>query len=142
MGEHTEPTERATGQARDASSWGSRPHLKPEQIDAYLVHLGLDPPEIRTRSAAARDYALLALLQNKHYLAVPFDTSAVHIPEGAQEGAVQFGAGPGVVLELDSLLDRFVRQKKGSYCFGLNVAYSALLTGLGFGVTEVRLRAG
>lgn len=132
MGEHT------------GRPWGSRPNFKPAQIDAYLVHLRLDPHKIRARSEAARDYALLALLQNTHCLAVPFDTTAIHISEGedAQEGAlVQIGAGAGVALELDDLLDRFVRQKKGSYCFGLNFAYSALLRGLGFRLIEVRLRA-
>ena len=121
-----------------ASLWGSRPNFSPTQIDAYLVHLGLDPGQIHARSETTLDYTLLALLQNKHYLAVPFENTAIHMPEGTQEGPVQFRTGPGMTLELDSLLDRFVRQGKGSYCFGLNVAYSALLRGLGFQVIEVR----
>lgn len=139
MGEHTEQAEAAKGQTQNLSCWGSRPNFEPEQIDAYLVHLDLNPHEIRTRSEAARDYALLALLQSKHCIAVPFETAAIHMPEGVQEGAVKIGAGPGVTLELDGLLDRFVHQKKGSYCFGLNIAYSALLRGLGFRLVEVSL---
>lgn len=118
--------------------WGSRADFTPAQLDAYLVHLGLDPQDIRGRSC---DYELLTLLHNRHYLSVPFETTAIHIPDTLDEerlsNPLTFGAGAGVSLDLDTLHDRIVRQKKGSYCFGLNVAYSALLRGVGFKVVEV-----
>lgn len=112
--------------------WGCRPEFTAEQVDSYLTHLNLEPEVIRRRS---KGYDLLALLHNRHCLSVPFETTAIHLqddPNLSPESIIELGSGPGISLDLNALHHRIVNLKKGSYCFGLNVAFSALLRGVGF----------
>lgn len=112
--------------------WGCRPQFTPEQIDSYISHLGLDPEDVWRQS---KGYNLLSLLHNRHCLSVPFETTAIHVQDNSHsssESTVELGFGPGISLDLNALHHRIVIQKRGSYCFGLNVAFSALLRGVGF----------
>lgn len=87
------------------------------RIDAYLHRLGAARPARPTAEA-------LRELHLRHLLAVPFENLSIHL-------------GEEIVLEEDRLLDKVVGAGRGGFCYELNGAFAALLTGLGFGVTPL-----
>jgi arylamine N-acetyltransferase len=117
--------------------------LSSAQVSRYLTHLQLDPQTILSRSV---DEILLSELQLAQLLHIPFDTTAVHIPEAISHEAsstepFEFNKGPGMPLELDDMYTQVVEKGRGGYCFVLNILFAALLRNLGFQVKECLARA-
>jgi len=84
---------------------------------AYLARLGLD-------AAPPVDAAGLAILQQAHLVAVPFENLDVWegAPTPCDEGAA---------------IAKIVERRRGGWCFELNGAFAVLLERLGFPVTRV-----
>jgi N-hydroxyarylamine O-acetyltransferase len=85
------------------------------QVDAYLDRIGYDGP--RAPSAA-----VLRDLQVAHLLAVPFENLSIH-------------SGEPITLDIDRLLDKVVRRRRGGFCYEANGLFAALLRALGFEVS-------
>ncbi|GAA2748672.1 arylamine N-acetyltransferase [Kitasatospora cinereorecta] len=88
--------------------------LTATQVDAYLARIGVGRPE-------RPDAASLAVLQEAHLRAVPFENLAIHL-------------GEPIVLEPAALLDKLVARRRGGFCYELNGAFAELLRALGFRV--------
>lgn len=89
-------------------------------VDAYLRRIGCErPPRL--------DVDALATLQERHLDAVPFENLSIHL-------------GEPIVLEVDALVDKIVRRRRGGFCYELNGAFGALLEALGFPVTLMAAR--
>lgn len=84
-------------------------------IDAYLERIG-----------ASRE-STLAELQHRHLLSVPFENLSIHL-------------GEEIVLEPDPLVRKVVERRRGGFCYELNGAFAALLTGLGHDVQLLQAR--
>ena len=84
-------------------------------VDEYLDRIGLTGP-------LEPDHRTLALLQQAHLDAVPFENLSIHL-------------GEPIVLTVDALIDKLVRRRRGGFCYELNGAFGALLAALGFRVT-------
>ncbi|MFJ4792975.1 arylamine N-acetyltransferase family protein [Kitasatospora purpeofusca] len=91
-----------------------------EQVAAYLARIGAERP---ARAGAAE----LALLQEAHLDAVPFENLSIHL-------------GEPVVLEPEALLDKVVERRRGGFCYELNGAFAALLRALGYRVELLAAR--
>ncbi len=72
--------------------------------------------------ALTPNHTVLAALHLAHLRAVPFENLDIH-------------RGVSIVLDLDRLFDKIVRQKRGGFCYELNGLFAALLDALGFRVT-------
>lgn len=89
-------------------------------VDAYLRRIGCErPPRL--------DVDALATLQERHLDAVPFENLSIHL-------------GEPIVLEVDALVDKIVRRRRGGFCYELNGAFATLLSALGFRVTRMAAR--
>jgi N-hydroxyarylamine O-acetyltransferase len=88
------------------------------RLDAYLARIGAARP-VRPDAAALRE------LQARHLLTVPFENLSVQLREP-------------IVLEPAALVGKLVERRRGGFCYELNGAFAALLSGLGF---QVRLAA-
>jgi N-hydroxyarylamine O-acetyltransferase len=84
-------------------------------VDAYLERIG-----------ASRD-STLAELQHRHLVSVPFENLSIHL-------------GEEIVLESDALVHKIVERRRGGFCYELNGAFAALLTGLGHRVELLQAR--
>jgi N-hydroxyarylamine O-acetyltransferase len=84
-------------------------------VDAYLKRIGAD-----RRST-------LAELQHRHLLSVPFENLSIHL-------------GEEIVLEPEPLVSKIVDRRRGGFCYELNGAFAALLTGLGHQVELLQAR--
>ncbi|KAK4046218.1 hypothetical protein OIV83_006250 [Microbotryomycetes sp. JL201] len=83
---------------------------------------------------------LLTRLQSQHIFNVPFETTAVHIPDLDDDDArINLGQGPGVTLGRDAF-ETIVMRKRGGYCFSLNSTFALLLRYFGFRVSEMAAR--
>jgi N-hydroxyarylamine O-acetyltransferase len=71
--------------------------------------------------------ATLHALQFAHVCAVPFENLDVLL-------------GRGIRIDLPSIEEKLVRQKRGGYCFEQNTLFAAVLRALGFGVTPLSAR--
>ncbi|BGP53801.1 hypothetical protein JCM8202_005574 [Rhodotorula sphaerocarpa] len=123
------------------SSWGEQPRLATLDLsdsEQYLRRIGLDaglatlPPSLD----------LLDKLSVAHHLAVPFDTSALHVPLEAwakEEGDLALRQGPGVQLGRANF-ERIVERRHGGFCYAQNPLFASLLRGFGFRVSEVAAR--
>ena len=89
-------------------------------VDAYLRRIGCERP-------LRLDVEALATLQERHLDAVPFENLSIHL-------------GEPIVLEVDALVDKIVRRRRGGFCYELNGAFGALLEALGFPVTLMAAR--
>jgi N-hydroxyarylamine O-acetyltransferase len=89
-------------------------------IEKYLDRIGLAVP-------LDADVRTLALLQQAHLDAVPFENLSIHLDEP-------------IVLTVDALVDKIVSRRRGGFCYELNGAFGALLAGLGFRVTLMAAR--
>ncbi|MFD8321973.1 arylamine N-acetyltransferase family protein [Kitasatospora purpeofusca] len=91
-----------------------------EQVAAYLTRIGAERP-------AHAGAAELALLQEAHLDAVPFENLSIHL-------------GEPVVLEPEALLDKVVERRRGGFCYELNGAFAVLLRALGYRVELLAAR--
>lgn len=105
--------------------------LSQEDLAAYLerIHFPTQAADLRP------DAETLKALHRAHDVAIPFENLAIHI------------GGPGempIRLDLESLMDKLVRRKRGGYCFEQNSLLLTALAAIGFTVTpfEPRVRAG
>jgi N-hydroxyarylamine O-acetyltransferase len=94
--------------------------MRESQLDAYLARIGAARPR-RADAAALRD------LQLRHLRAVPFENLSIHL-------------GEAIELAEDALLDKIVTRRRGGFCYELNGAFAALLTGLGYRVRLMSAR--
>ncbi|MFJ9174676.1 arylamine N-acetyltransferase [Streptomyces sp. NPDC102360] len=89
-------------------------------IDAYLNRIRADRPSAPSADA-------LRTLHLAHLRAVPFENLSVHLREE-------------IVLDADALVAKVVDRGRGGFCYELNGAFGALLSGLGFEVTPLQAR--
>ena len=81
-------------------------------LDAYLSRVGYDGPRAPT-------LALLRDLTAAHTQSIPFENLDVLL-------------GRRIVLGIDAVFDKLVRQRRGGYCFEQNGLFLHVLTALGF----------
>lgn len=105
----------------------------------YLERIHLD----KQVASETPSYDLLSKLSVAHHLAVPFDTSALHVPLEAwakrDERRLGVKEGPGVELGKANF-DRIVKRRHGGFCYSQNPLFASLLRGFGFRVSEVAAR--
>ncbi len=89
-------------------------------LDAYFERIGYKGP----REASL---ALLRALHARHPVAIPFENLDVI-------------RGLGVRIDLPSLEQKLVRDRRGGYCFEQNALFAAVLDALGFRVTPLAAR--
>ena len=89
-------------------------------LDAYFRRIGYSGPRTPT-------LATLRALQARHALTIAFENLDVL-------------AERGVRLDLESLQRKFVRERRGGYCFEQNLLFSRVLRTLGFDVTALAAR--
>lgn len=89
-------------------------------VDAYLRRIGAERP-------VRLDLAAVTTLQEHHLDTVPFENLSIHL-------------GEPIVLEVDALVDKLVRCRRGGFCYELNGAFGALLGALGFRVSLMAAR--
>ncbi len=98
--------------------------MKPNRINldvqAYLDLLDLPFPQKLTLS-------FLEQLHERHLLRVPFENLNIHL-------------GRPIHLDIPSLFDKMVRQKRGGFCYELNHLFHWLLETLGYDSTLVSAR--
>jgi N-hydroxyarylamine O-acetyltransferase len=95
--------------------------MNTEQVDAYLHRLDAARPGKPTAEG-------LRELHLRHLITVPFENLSVHL-------------GEPITLEVEPLVEKIVRARRGGFCYELNGAFSALLTGLGYRVEPLQARA-
>ncbi|HVS52027.1 MAG TPA: arylamine N-acetyltransferase [Opitutaceae bacterium] len=89
-------------------------------LESYFARLGYTGPRTPT-------LATLRALQFAHVCAVPFENLDVLL-------------GRGIRIDLPSIEEKIVRQKRGGYCFEQNTLFAAVLRALGFAVTPLSAR--
>ncbi|MEV0403228.1 arylamine N-acetyltransferase [Actinoallomurus sp. NPDC050550] len=90
------------------------------RVKAYLARIGAERPA-RPDAAALRDLHL------RHLRTVPFENLAIHL-------------GEDIVLDEEALVAKVVDRNRGGFCYELNGAFGALLSGLGYDVTLLAAR--
>ncbi len=88
-----------------------------QQVTQYLHRIGLTGPLPLTADTLTR-------VITAHYLTVPYENLDVL-------------AGVPISLTEDALYDKIVKRHRGGYCFELNAALGALLTGMGFSLEHL-----
>ncbi|HEX9994799.1 MAG TPA: arylamine N-acetyltransferase [Acidimicrobiales bacterium] len=81
--------------------------LDDDQLAAYLARVGVE-----------RRAATLTALHLAHRHAVPFENLDIHL-------------GEPVSLDLDRIVDKVVRRRRGGFCYEHNLLFAAALTALG-----------
>lgn len=94
--------------------------MKKEEIKNYLDRIGFT-------ATPAVDLDTLAGLQLHHLLTVPFENLDIHRKKPIE-------------MEVQSLYEKIVRQKRGGFCYELNTLFNELLVGLGFKTTIASAR--
>ncbi len=89
-------------------------------LDAYLARIGYSGPRQPTRET-------LAALHLAHAQSIPFENLDVLL-------------GRGIQLDLESLQQKLVRDRRGGYCFEQNLLFSAALEALGFRLSRLAAR--
>ncbi|MEV2275195.1 arylamine N-acetyltransferase [Nocardiopsis sp. NPDC049922] len=95
-------------------------HGRELDLDAYLERVGLEgdlPPTLDT----------LRALQRAHLAAIPFEN-------------LQLVLDRPIPLDIASLTDKMVRQRRGGYCYEQNLLFAAVLDRLGFTFTALAAR--
>ena len=98
--------------------------------EAYLERLAL-PHEFAVEPPSVD---LLSRILLAHHLAVPYDSSAIHVgPEQWKAGKnepreIAWRAGPGMDLGRRNF-ERVVLERQGGYCYSLNQLAAAFLRG-------------
>lgn len=95
-------------------------NVKPD-VQAYLNLLDLAAPPKPT-------LAFLERLHERHLLRVPFENLNIHLKRPIR-------------LDIPSLFDKIVRQKRGGFCYELNHLFHWLLRSLGYDSILVSARA-
>jgi N-hydroxyarylamine O-acetyltransferase len=90
--------------------------MSESRVLEYLARIGA------ARTASLRD------LQLRHLLTVPFDNLAIH-------------QGERIVLDEEALVAKVVDRRRGGFCYELNGAFAALLSGLGHEVELLAARS-
>lgn len=93
-------------------------------LDAYLERIGYTGETTATADA-------LRALHRAHIAAIPFENLEIVL-------------GRPILLDLESLQAKLVRQRRGGYCYEHTALFAAVLEQLGFGVTGLlsRVRLG
>jgi N-hydroxyarylamine O-acetyltransferase len=120
-----------------SQTWSTCESLTSEQVERYLTHIGLDVDATLARSP---NRALLEDVQIAHITRVPFDTSAIHLPDSVNDETFELKRGPGIPLDIAGAYINIVERSRGGYCFVLNGLFAALLRALGFRVSELTAR--
>lgn len=89
-------------------------------LNAYLTRLGYTGPREPT-------LAVLAELQHRHVCTIPFENLDVLL-------------GRPIRLDLPSVQQKLVSDRRGGYCFEHNTLFQAALSALGFNVTPLVAR--
>lgn len=89
-------------------------------VPSYLARINYSGP-------AAPDSTTLRALHRAHLLTVPFEN-------------LDIAAGRKIVLDEGAILSKVVEQRRGGFCYELNVAFAALLRALEFRVTLLSAR--
>lgn len=92
----------------------------PLDLDAYCARIGYAGPR-------GRDFVTLTALHETHVRAIPFENLDIPL-------------GRGIRLDLPSVEEKLVRQRRGGYCFEHNTLFAAALRALGFEVTPLVAR--
>lgn len=96
--------------------------LNAEQVDAYLKRLKLE------KKAPTLDF--LNELIAAHCIQIPF------------EGATPWAEGKTPSLATDDLFEKIVTNKRGGYCFELNMLFNKLINALGYDAYLVAMSVG
>ncbi|MFQ6393991.1 arylamine N-acetyltransferase family protein [Nocardia sp. KC 131] len=86
-------------------------------LDAYLTRIGFDGDRSPT-------LATLRALVYAHTTTIPFENLEIIL-------------GRGIPLDLESLQNKMIRQRRGGYCYENVGLFAAVLERLGFGVTGI-----
>jgi N-hydroxyarylamine O-acetyltransferase len=89
-------------------------------LDAYLARIGYEGAKQPTA-------AVLAEIQRRHVFSLPFENLDIHL-------------GRPIRIDLPSIVEKIIHQKRGGYCFEQNALLRAALLGLGFQVTPLIAR--
>src|SRR5262245_701772 len=89
-------------------------------VAAYLARIGHEGP-------LDRGAGLLRALHVAHLRTVPFENLDIHL-------------GRPIVLSMEALERKIVRERRGGFCYELNGAFAALLRALGFRVSLLSAR--
>jgi len=114
--------------------------LNRPDTEAYLERIGLaressaesSSPDLASEPPS---FDLLAKILMAHHLAVPYDSSAIHVGSEAwargkagHAEPIEWRAGPGQELG-EGNFRRIVLKRQGGYCFSTNCLAAALLRG-------------
>jgi N-hydroxyarylamine O-acetyltransferase len=91
------------------------------EVETYLRRLGYG-------ERCEPTLATLRSLHRAHLYAVPFENLDVHHSKQA------------ISLDIETLFDKVVRQRRGGFCYELNGLFAALLEAVGFDVTLLSAR--
>jgi len=102
-------------------------------LDAYLGRIGFTPAEAEALKKAQPNAADLGRLLTAHYLAVPFENLSQHDhpAEGTSVPAVEKNLP---TLQIEKTLTKIVFDKRGGFCWEINMAFAWLLRTLGYRV--------
>ncbi len=98
----------------------SLPSIALLDLDAYFARIGYAGP--RTPNLAT-----LTALHRAHVRAIPFEYLDIHL-------------GRGIRIDLPSIEQKLVRDRRGGYCFEQNTLFAAVLRTLGFTVVPLVAR--
>lgn len=103
---------------------------------AYLDRLSI--PELTDLTPS---YALLAQLLLAHQLAIPYDSTSLHLKRAdwlsdpTKRIVIGTGVGDGMQLG-EGNFKRIIERRTGGFCYALNTLFAGLLRTLGFSVGE------
>ena len=92
-----------------------------------MIEISLYLQRIRYNGSLDPTPATLRALQLAHLQAVPFENLDIHL-------------GRKIELDTDAFFDKIVVHRRGGFCYELNGLFSALLSQLGFAVTQLSAR--
>lgn len=103
----------------------------------YLDRIGVDPDLADGLAKGDRDPSEedLGMLLRAHLTSVPFENLSQHVHPASSDGA--FPAVPVSdlpTLDVDRTLRKIVDDRRGGFCWEINVAFRWLLTNLGYAV--------
>ncbi|MEQ9302291.1 MAG: arylamine N-acetyltransferase [Marinoscillum sp.] len=89
----------------------NRPKIHSMDVDSYLKRIGLQ------KQSPDRQY--LRKLHRNHLLSIPFENLDIHY-------------GKKIILNVDTIFNKVIRNNRGGFCYELNVLFYNLLNHLGF----------
>ncbi|MFY0650780.1 MAG: arylamine N-acetyltransferase [Cyclobacteriaceae bacterium] len=89
-----------------------KPNSSPLDVEAYMTRIG----SVREYRPSLR---FLRQLHRNHLLHIPFENLDIHI-------------GNQIILDIDLIFEKVIRQKRGGFCYELNGLFYHLLVELGF----------